>query len=85
MEANALARQLRDGLYLLKIAVFGAHGSEDGVNGLFDQINLHCRDEVGTHYRQAFGIGLTIIAAEQEVDRRRLISLAARVSMISRG
>ncbi len=38
------------------------------LDGLLDEINLHRRDEIGTHNRQALGVGLAIISAKEEVD-----------------
>ncbi len=66
MKANSFASELGDGLHLLEVAIFGAHGREDGVDGLLDEINLHRRDEIGTHNRQALGVGLAIISAKEE-------------------
>src|SRR3954467_10497848 len=68
MKPDTFARQFRDGAYLVEVSILGAHTGEDGVNRLLDQVDLHRCNEVGSHYRQALGEGLAIVATEQEVD-----------------
>ncbi len=73
VEADALPGEGRDGLDLLQLPVLGPQPGEVDRHHRLDPDELGRRDQMGTHHGQPLGVGLAVVAAEQEVDGREQV------------